>query len=205
MRLVRALNVHRASMLFLLTLSGVVNYIAMDEQKSTSLIKAVAGGMLAPGVSLLKTLYLTTTGAPGDRVVDISVQSQTAATSALSPTVGSPMSPNTPIPVLDRTETLRTITIGAVRPLSVEHKVVYRRPLRPQPGLADLSRFDGTTRDEASAVEALVTSTWTVAAPSGLVIDGIALVRKVNPPGRCLESLQLLMRAPPCRIPTLPM
>ena len=152
----------------------------MDDQKSTSLIKAVACGTLAPGVSLLKKLYVTNTGTPGDRVVDISVQSQSHITPQLPSSPTSPSTPASPsnAPAIDRTETLRTITVEAVCPLGVEHTVVYRRPMRAQPELADLKTFDGTLRDEANAVEALVTSTLTVVAPTGLAIDDVTLVRK---------------------------
>ena len=150
----------------------------MDDQKSTSLIKAVACGALAPGVSLLKRLVLTNTGTPGERVVDISVQTRTGPPIPLSPST--PASPNAPAPAVDRTETLRTISVEAMSPLKAEHKVVYKRPTRVQPGLVDLSTFDGSKRDEANAVETLVTSTLTVMAPSGLVIDSVVLIRKVR-------------------------
>ncbi len=154
----------------------------MDDQRSTSLIKGVACGTLAPGVSILKKLYLTNHGGDGERVIDISVQSEARAPS-IAPTA-TPASPTSPTsstaPLVDRTETLRTIAIMAIQAFTVVHAASYRRPTRPQPGLADLETFDGGKRDEASAVEAVVTSTLTVAAPSGVVIDSMVLQRKVS-------------------------
>ncbi|KAI0365604.1 hypothetical protein BV20DRAFT_1056347 [Pilatotrama ljubarskyi] len=152
-----------------------VNYIAMDDQRSTSLLKGVACGVLAPGVSVLKKLHLTNAGAPGERVIDISVQSHSSAQAPVSPV--SPVSPSLPS-LVDKSETLRTLAVAAVRPIEVEHGAVYRRPTKPQPGLADLATFDGTERDEAAAVEAVVTSTVTVVAPAGLVVESVVLHRK---------------------------
>ena len=172
-----------------------MNYIAMDDQRSTSLIKGVGCGALAPGVTVLKKLFLTNTGAPGERVVDISVQSQSrdpqssspaspSASVPTSPVVASPTSPipaeptsPSAAPIVDRTETLRTLSIGAIRPLTVAHETVYKRPTRPQPGLADLKTFEGGARDEGAAVEAHVTSTITVAAPAGIAIESVVLKR----------------------------
>lgn len=179
--------------------ADVVNYIAMDDQRSTSLIKAVACGTLAPGVSVLKKLYLTNAGVPGERIVDISVQSQARTPSSSScssspssaptsaPTSPSPSSPSSLIPaepaspnappMLDRTETLRTLSISAIEPLKIAHSTVYRRPTRAQPGLADLRTFEAGTRDEAAALEAFVTSTLTIAASAGIVIESVVLKR----------------------------
>ncbi|KAI0776280.1 Gryzun, putative trafficking through golgi-domain-containing protein [Trametes elegans] len=152
-----------------------VNYIAMDDQRSTSLLKAISCGLLAPGVSVLKKLHLTNAGVPGERIVDISVQSHSTTQQPVSPV--SPVSPSAP-PLVDRSETLRTLAVAAVQPLEVEYAVEYRRPTRPQPGISDLTTFDGGNRDEAAAVEAVVTSTIVVVAPVGLVIEGVVLHRK---------------------------
>ncbi|KAH9942206.1 Foie gras liver health family 1-domain-containing protein [Epithele typhae] len=131
-----------------------VNYVAMDEQKSTSLIKAIACG---------------------ERVIDISIQSHQGTPPPLSPVT--PDTPTSSAPI-DRTETLRTITLEAVHAFNVEHSVVYRRPTKAQPGLVNLAMFDGNVRDEASVMEALVASSLVVAAPSGLEIEGVVLHRK---------------------------
>ncbi|KAH9889488.1 Gryzun, putative trafficking through golgi-domain-containing protein [Cubamyces lactineus] len=159
-----------------------VNYVAMDDQRSTSLLKAVACGVLAPGSNVLKKLYLANDGAPGERIIDISVQSQSTAQPLTQQQPTSPTSPTSPTapPLLDKTETLRTLTIAAVDPVEIEHTVVYKRPTRPQPGLADLETFESGKRDEAAAVEAIVTSTLRVVAPSGLVIEGVTLHRQDN-------------------------
>ena len=57
----------------------------MDDQRSTSLIKGVACGTLAPGVGILKKLFLTNHGGDGERVIDISVQSEARAQSSAAP------------------------------------------------------------------------------------------------------------------------
>ena len=172
----------------------------MDDQRSTSLIKGIACGTLSPGISILKKLYLTNMGAPGDRVVDISVQSQsqsrspasasasaptspapTSPTSPTSPVPAEPASPNAP-PIVDRTETLRTISVSAVAPLTMAHSAVYKRSTRALPGLSDLRTYESAERprDEADAVEVEVTSTLTVTAPAGIVIETVVLQRKVG-------------------------
>ncbi len=177
-----------------------VNHVAMDDQRSTSLLKAVACGVLAPGVSVLKKLYLANTGAPGERVIDISVQSHSTAqppTSPVSPTT--PASATAPS-LVDRSETLRTLAVPTVLPIEVEHAVTYRRPAKPQPGLADLMTFEGSQKDEAAAVEAVVTSIVSVVATSGLVVENVVLHRKV-----CVYLHTNLNNAQcRCRIPRLP-
>ncbi|CDO69602.1 hypothetical protein BN946_scf184875.g5 [Trametes cinnabarina] len=156
-----------------------VNYVEIDDQRSSSLLKAIACGVLAPGSSVVKKLYLTNAGTPGERVIDISVQSH----STVQPPT--PVSPNTPTSfsastLVDRTETLRTIMVSAVSPVKIEHAVVYKRVTGSQPGLADLATFEPGTRDEGAAVEAIVTSTISVVAPSGLVIESLRFHRKNN-------------------------
>ena len=54
----------------------IVNFIDLEGQRSSALIKGVAFGVLQPGDSVRKTLRLTSTGAGGERVLDISVQSR---------------------------------------------------------------------------------------------------------------------------------
>ncbi|KAI9062346.1 hypothetical protein FKP32DRAFT_1593495 [Trametes sanguinea] len=164
-----------------------VNYVAIDDQRSTSLLKAVACGMLAPGASVVKKLYLTNAGAPGERVIDISVQSQSISQ---PPTPISPVSPDSPtMPTLvDRTETLRTLSVAAVSPVEIEHAVVYRRTTQPQPGLADLATFESGARDEGAAVEAVVTSTISIVAPSGIAIESISLDRKNHALAEIIDS-----------------
>ncbi|KAI0669719.1 Gryzun, putative trafficking through golgi-domain-containing protein [Trametes maxima] len=155
-----------------------VNYIAMDDQRSASLLKAVACGVLKPGASVLKRLHLTNAGAPGECVVDISVQSHATAQLPVSPkSPTSPTSPGGP-PLVDKTETLRTLTVAVIQPTEAAHAVVYRRPTKLLPGLLDLAMFEGDVRDEAAAMEAVVTSTITVVAPAGLVIESVVLHRK---------------------------
>ena len=46
-----------------------VNFIDLEGQRSSALIKGVAFGVLQPGDSVRKTLRLTSTGAGGERVL----------------------------------------------------------------------------------------------------------------------------------------
>ncbi|KAF8663656.1 hypothetical protein AX16_000898 [Volvariella volvacea WC 439] len=55
-----------------------INSISLDGEQSTSLIRGISCGRLAPGMSIMKSLYLMNTGAGGDRIIDISVHSKPA-------------------------------------------------------------------------------------------------------------------------------
>ncbi|KAI0943837.1 hypothetical protein AcV7_001818 [Taiwanofungus camphoratus] len=165
---------------------GTVNYISFGDERSSSLIKGVALGVLAPGVSVLKALYLTNTAAVGDRTIDISVQTR-AISSVGSTSPVSPESPSAPI-VADRYETLRTILIPVVEPIKVEYQTVYRRSLAGQPGLADLRTYTAEFWDDGDGGEAEIMSLMTCLAPSGVVVEGIKLNRQDCRNAKVLDS-----------------
>ena len=52
-----------------------VNSTVLENERSTSLLKGISFGALQPGANKVKTLYLSSTGLAGDRVLDISVHS----------------------------------------------------------------------------------------------------------------------------------
>ncbi|KAH9944784.1 Gryzun, putative trafficking through golgi-domain-containing protein [Amylocystis lapponica] len=155
-----------------------VNYIVFGEERSTSLIKGVALGAVAPGSNVMKTLYLDCVGTTGDRVVDISVQSRTISTSSGISSL-SPVSPESPSAhaAIDRSESLHTVVVQVVDAIHVEHAVSYRRSLKPQPGLADLRTFDREFWDDGDGGEAVVSTVFSCVAPSGVMVESISLSR----------------------------
>ncbi|KAF5386217.1 hypothetical protein D9615_002311 [Tricholomella constricta] len=139
-------------------IDGAANTIILGDERSTNFIKGVPFGVLAPGISAVKTLYLVNTGAPGDRVVDISVQSRSTEAEADS------AEPE----CQDLTETLRTLVIPTVDPIKVSQTISYTRGLAEWPGLADLNTFDGNIWNYSRTSEALVRTTFESAGPSAV-------------------------------------
>lgn len=148
-----------------------VNSIMLDDESSPSLIKGVRVGILAPGVSALKTLYLRNTGAGGDRMVDISVQSRYAASEDPSPEN---------VELHDITETLQTLVVPTVDPINVKWGVVYRRSLGERPGPADLRTFEGDFWDDGDGGEAVVDLEMQCVGPWSLEVENIVLERQVR-------------------------
>lgn len=101
-------------------IDNAVNTIVLDNERSTGFIKGVSFGVLASGVCALKTLYLVNTGAAGNRMVDISVQSRSLTDS--EETDGS-------LEFQDVTETLQTLIVPTVDPIEISHTVTYTRSL----------------------------------------------------------------------------
>ncbi|KZT72294.1 hypothetical protein DAEQUDRAFT_722961 [Daedalea quercina L-15889] len=164
------------------------NYIRMGDERSTSLIKGVPLGSIASGVSTSIVLYLSSAGAVYDRVIDISVQSHREVAAA-SDEPESPQSPKSPTQSrIDRDEAIRTLVVPAVQPISVEQQVVYRRSMKPQPGLADLATYEDAYWDDADVGEAIVTTTMACTAPSGIVVDSIKLVRQDGRSAKVVDS-----------------
>lgn len=157
-----------------------VNYITLDDNKSTGLIKGVQFGVLQPGVSVIKTLHLLNTGSAGDRTIDVSIQSRSTA-SAFSPTTPVyPTSPSVGTTPQDSNETLQTLVIPTVRAIEMDHSVTYKRSLAPQMGVSDLRTFGGDYWDDAIGGEALITSTLRCNGPWSLKFESIRLDRKVG-------------------------
>lgn len=160
-----------------------------------SLIKGVAFGVVSPGVSVVKTLYLGCCGGAGDRVLDVSVQSRaTSGSIPKSPTSPSEGGVNT-------TEVLHTLVVAAVEPIKVEYSVVYKRSLKERPELGDLKRFDNSYWDDATGGEAVVTTTLSCSGPSGIKVEGLKLnkiVRLISS-ATCVIRLTLSMTGWPKR------
>lgn len=140
------------------------------------MIKGVPCGVLAPGVNVIKTLYLVNTGAAGDRMIDLSVQSRSTATPS-KPT--SPVSPEGR-ELSDVSELLQTLVVPTVDPVKVTYAVNYRRALGERPGLADLTTYEGDFWDDGDGGEAIVNVKMECAGPWGMDIEYVKLLRKVS-------------------------
>ncbi|KAF8070400.1 Foie gras liver health family 1-domain-containing protein [Lyophyllum atratum] len=137
-------------------IDDAVNTIILGDDRSYNFIKG--------------TLYLVNTGAPGDRVVDISIQSRpiNAVNDVTNPELQ------------DMTETLRTLVIPTIDPLKVTQTISYTRGLAEWPGLADLKTFDGDLWNNSRTNEALVTTRIECAGPSALQVGSVKLERHVD-------------------------
>ncbi|KII95624.1 hypothetical protein PLICRDRAFT_662357 [Plicaturopsis crispa FD-325 SS-3] len=164
-----------------------VNQIVFDDQTSSGLIKGIPFGVVAPGVNVLKTLHLINTGAAGDRVLDISVQSRSTATPA---PVESPTSPEYPASaaLVDTNEILQTMVVPTAAPFKVTRHVSYRRALGEGPGLADLRTYEGDFWDDRDGGEAIVTTTLECTGPWGVDIESLKLDRKDGAQAKVSQS-----------------
>lgn len=155
-----------------------MNHIVFDDQRSTGLIKGVSFGVVSRGVNVLKTLYLVNTGAAGDRIIDISIQSRTTLKpSSSSPTSITPDSQSYPC---DTNEALQTLTVPTVNPITISYNVGYRRALADRPGLANLTAFDGEFWDDGVGGEALVSARMEAVGPYALNVENLKLIRHVS-------------------------
>lgn len=145
------------------------NLIALDDERSSSLIKGVNFGVLQPGVSVVKTLYLISSGAAGDRMVDVSIQS-----TALE--AHQPENPE----LQDMTETLQTLVVPTLDAIKVKFDVEYKRALGPRAGVADLRTYDHDFWDDGDGGEAIVTARMECAGPWALEVASMKLHRQVG-------------------------
>ncbi|KAI3619017.1 glutathione transferase omega-1 [Moniliophthora roreri] len=163
-------------------LDFAVNTISVDGEQSSGLIKGVSFGPLAPGISAVKILHIVSTGATGDRTLDISVQSRT-------PTAIHQDSETSPQPeLLDITETLQTVVIPTVEPFSMTCDVTYRRAAESRRGVADLKTFKSDFWDDSDGGEAIVRTVLQCNGPWGLQIDKFALKRQNEGQAKVLDS-----------------
>ncbi|KAG5731761.1 UPF0636 like protein [Termitomyces sp. T112] len=158
-------------------IDGAVNTIILGEERSSNFIKGVPFGLLDPGANASKTLYLVNTGAPGDRVIDISIQSRPPESTA------DPVEPE----LDDMTETTRLLIVPTVDPFKVVQSVSYRRGLEAWPGLADLDTFDGDKWNCTRTSEALVSTRIECAGPWPLQVEDVIFERKEHEGMRFIE------------------
>ncbi|KAJ7270064.1 Gryzun, putative trafficking through golgi-domain-containing protein [Mycena haematopus] len=151
-------------------IDGTENMIALDDESSPSLIKGVNFGVLQLGVSVVKTLHLISSGAAGDRMVDVSIQSTT---------VGAQQPENPELQ--DMTETLQTLIVPTSDAIKVDYGVVYKRALGARAGVADLRTYDHDFWDDGDGGEAVVTARMQCVGPWGLEVASVKLLREVLP------------------------
>ncbi|KAJ7209783.1 Gryzun, putative trafficking through golgi-domain-containing protein [Mycena pura] len=158
-------------------IDGAENVIALDGERSSSLIKGVSLGLLKPGVSIVKTLYLVSSGGAGDRMVDISIRS-TAVVDV------PPESPE----LQDMTETLQTLVVPTSEAIKVNFNVVYRWPLAARAGTADLRTYEHDFWDDSDGGQAVITAQMECVGPWSLEVESVKLVRQDNEHARVLEA-----------------
>ncbi|KAL0578934.1 hypothetical protein V5O48_003082 [Marasmius crinis-equi] len=163
-------------------LDNAINTIAIDEEQSSGLIKGVTLGSLAPGTSATKTLHLVSTGAAGDRTLDVSVQSRAA--SAVHEGADGESQPE----LLDITETLQTVVVPTIDPFKMTCDVIYRRAVGPRIGLADLRSFDSDFWDDGDGGVAEVRSTFRCDGPSNLEVESLVLKKQDGTQAKILTS-----------------
>lgn len=142
----------------------------------------------------MRILYLNSGVAAGDRIIDLSIQSHNTAYSLASDSPQTPSSPasnNT-----DIGETLRTLVVPTVDPITADYSVKYRRSTSEQPGLAQLDTYDAEFWDESAGGVAIVNTTWTCTGPHGIKVENAKLARGVSSLGFAkllsTETLNLL-------------
>lgn len=162
----------------------LVNSISANGETSTGLIKDISFGVLAPGVHATKTLTLSSGGAAGSRLLDISIsahspQSEGATeveTEEQTDDLDDPTSPTQ----LDKTIHQQTIVVPTVAPFAVSNDVTYVRDREEWPGPASLETFEDESFDPRKGTEALVNVTFSCTGPWSVYIENIALETVVS-------------------------
>jgi trafficking protein particle complex subunit 11 len=155
-----------------------VNHVRVDEEQSTTMLRGIHLGLLQPGVDAAKTIYLTNTGAAGDRVLDISIQSR--CPSSETPVAAEPPEPESPVVALkDVSEALKTIIVPTVEAITSDFSVMYQYSSRATLGFSDLRTYDHDYWDDSVGGEALVTNKMGFKGPWGIKVESISLVKKV--------------------------
>ncbi|EIM80572.1 uncharacterized protein STEHIDRAFT_67962 [Stereum hirsutum FP-91666 SS1] len=167
-----------------------VNDIRIDEERSSGLIKGIALGIVPPGVSVLKTLYLHNTGAPGDRILDISIQSRFTPSSLASTPDTVPPSPLSPSDDhRDTTETLETLVIPTTEAMKLSYDVKYMSTGTEtrMAGLMDLEAYVDEYWDDRDGGVACVEARMECVGPWSLSVEKVRLVRKPGPHAKVLD------------------
>lgn len=164
-----------------------VQCIMYNNQQSSGLIKGIQCGIIAPGVSIVKTLILVSAGSAGDRTIDISVQSNIPSNqlTRCSPSESHTSSGVSTPAVNDTSEILQTLVIPTATAFSVTQNVEYFRPLYPAPPLADLSAIEN---ESWHGGEAVITTTIECSAACGVEIQVVKLMRQDNDQAKIIQS-----------------
>lgn len=119
---------------------------------------------------------MVNTGAAGDRILDISIQSRSIS-KLLVPT--SPVSPDGPAYPSDTSEALQTLIVPTANPIRVSYDLAYRRALAERPGLANLTAFESDYWNDGEGGEAIVTARLETVGPWSLEVLDMKLLRHV--------------------------
>ncbi|KAL1746670.1 Gryzun, putative trafficking through golgi-domain-containing protein [Schizophyllum fasciatum] len=161
-----------------------VNTITVDDQQSTSLVKGITCGTLVPGASTSKTLHLHSTGAPGDRILDVSTQCREVLSDDATAEQAEADDAR------HMTELLHTLAVPTVEAIRASWDVAYERAPTgtPRPGLADLRTFDSDFWDDSLGGEAVVQLVLECTGPWDLEILGMELVRVNHSQARIVDA-----------------
>ncbi|KAF9486045.1 hypothetical protein BDN70DRAFT_870556 [Pholiota conissans] len=162
-------------------IDSAINWIVVDDERSTSLIKGIDLGVLPPGANAIKTVHLFNTGAGGDRMVDISI-----VTSPISDTEDDTGDQEEAL--RDEMEHLKMLVVPTVAPIKVKQSVVYRHALGAWAGLADLRTFDESYWDNRRGGEAVATASLACVGPWSLRIESVELERRDNAQAKIIDS-----------------
>lgn len=165
-------------------IDDAVNYIVVDDHQSSGLIKGIQLGVLGPGVSGKKTIHLFNSGAGGERMIDVSIQSRP---NDLEDETSEEDDDENDLLSDDKMETLRTLVIPTVNPFKVTSDVSYRHKQEPWPGLADLQTFDAKFWDDRRGGEAIASIKIECSGPWNLLLDGVTLERQDNDQAKIIE------------------
>ena len=164
-----------------------MNWIVVEDIRSSSLIKGIELGVLEPGVTIVKILHLFNTGASGDRMIDISIQSRVVIAGKHESDLEGDREDDEDDEDFDgetssddSMEHLHMIVIPTTNPFKLSHSVVYRHASDPWAGLANLETFDQTFWDDRRGGQALVTATLSCVGPWSLNIESLRLERQVS-------------------------
>ncbi|KAJ7647712.1 Gryzun, putative trafficking through golgi-domain-containing protein [Roridomyces roridus] len=158
-------------------IDGAENWILLEEERSSSLIKAVNLGVLQPGSSAVKTLRIISSGGAGDRMIDVSIQSTA---------LGGRQTENPELQ--DMTETLQTLVVPTLDAFKVDFGLLHRRALGPRAEVADLRTYEYDFWDDSDGGEAVITTRVECTGPWGLEVSSVKLHRQDNDHAKILEA-----------------
>lgn len=152
-----------------------VNHISIEDVHSSGLIKGISYGTLHPGVTACKILHLMCTGSAGERMLDISIQSQT-----VTPLSEVESSSNSSV---EMSEVLQTLVVPVVSPFTVSYETTYARCRPSGSGPANLSAFDPEYWDDSEGGRAFVKTTFECTdceGASSVLIESIKMSSEVR-------------------------
>lgn len=118
-----------------------VNRIVFESEESTALIKGVSFGVIPAGGTVSKTMYLFSSGSPGNRILDVSIRTRLITEAGKAPPAV-PADEGSTILTNDSSEILRTISVPIVRPFATKSTTTYHRSATTFRPLLDLGLFD---------------------------------------------------------------